>query len=61
MHRTFIVMNLNQLTNEQQRAVINVQMQGNVFFDHLLSLGEVRHESRMPIMKLVQIDDEGED
>ena len=40
--KTFVVMNLNQLTNEQQRAVINVQMQGNVFFDHLLSLGEVR-------------------
>ena len=40
--KNFVVMNLNQLTNEQQRAVINVQMQGNQFFDHLLSLGEVR-------------------
>ena len=35
-------MNLCQLTNEQQRQVINVQMKGNIFFDHLLSLGEVR-------------------
>ena len=35
-------MNLCQLTNEQQRKVINIQMEGNVFFDHLLSLGEVR-------------------
>jgi Leucine-rich repeat (LRR) protein len=41
-NKTFIVMNLNQLTNEQQRRVINIQMEGNVFFDHLLSLGEVR-------------------
>ena len=40
--KTFIVMNLCQLTNEQQRRVINIQMQGNIFFDHLLSLGEVR-------------------
>ena len=40
--KTFVVMNLCQLTNEQQRKVINIQMQGNVFFDHLLSLGEVR-------------------
>ena len=40
--KTFIVMNLCQLTNEQQRKVINIQMEGNVFFDHLLSLGEVR-------------------
>jgi hypothetical protein len=35
-------MNLCSLTNEQQRRVINIQMEGNVFFDHLLSLGEVR-------------------
>ena len=41
-NKNFIVMNLNQLTNEQQRRVINIQMEGNVFFDHLLSLGEVR-------------------
>ena len=37
--KTFVVMNLCQLTNEQQRRVINIQMQGNIFFDHLLSLG----------------------
>ena len=40
--KTFVVMNLCQLTNEQQRRVINIQMEGNEFFDHLLSLGEVR-------------------
>ena len=40
--KTFVVMNLCALTNEQQRRVINIQMQGNIFFDHLLSLGEVR-------------------
>ena len=40
--KTFVVMNLCQLTNEQQRRVINIQMEGNAFFDHLLSLGEVR-------------------
>ena len=38
----FVVMNLCELTNEQQRRVINVQMQGSQFFDHLLSLGESR-------------------
>ena len=38
----FVIMNLNELTNAQQRSVINIQMQGNIFFDHLLSLGEVR-------------------
>ena len=38
----FVIMNLNELTNEQQRKVINIQMQGSQFFDHLLSLGEVR-------------------
>ena len=40
----FVIMNLNELTNEQQRAVINIQMQGSIFFDHLLSLGEVRKQ-----------------
>ena len=40
--KTFVVMNLCQLSNEQQRRVINIQMEGNPFFDHLLSLGEVR-------------------
>ena len=37
----FVIMNLNELTNEQQRKVINIQMHGSLFFDHLLSLGEV--------------------
>ena len=30
------------LSNEKQGHVINIQMQGNIFFDHLFSLGEVR-------------------
>ena len=38
----FVIMNLNALTNAQQRAAVSVQMQGSEFFDHLLSLGEVR-------------------
>ena len=38
----FVIMNLNELTNEQQRKVISIQMNGSAFFDHLLSLGEVR-------------------
>ena len=40
----FIVIHLLQLSDEQQRKVINSQMKGNVFFDHLLSLGEVRKQ-----------------
>ena len=40
----FVIMNLNELTNQQQRAVINIQMDGSQFFDHLLSLGEVRKQ-----------------
>ena len=40
----FVIMNLNDLTNEQQRKVINIQMNGSIFFDHLLSLGEVRKQ-----------------
>ena len=38
----FVIMNLNALSNEQQRAAVSVQMQGSEFFEHLLSLGEVR-------------------
>jgi len=38
----FIVINLLQLTDEQQRKVINSQMKGNVFFDHLISLSVIR-------------------
>ena len=34
----FIVINLMQLSDEQQRRVINTQMRGNAFFDHLMSL-----------------------
>lgn len=38
----FVVMNLLELTDEQQRNVIRVQMHGNEFFDHLLAISEVR-------------------
>ena len=38
----FSVLDLKELTNEQQRAVIRTQMDGNEFFDHLLALGELR-------------------
>ncbi len=38
----FVIMNLNALSNEQQRAAVSVQMHGSEFFEHLLSLGEVR-------------------
>ena len=38
----FIVINLLPLSDEQQRRVINAQMQGNVFFDHLMSLAVIR-------------------
>ena len=38
----FIVINLLALSDEQQRKVINSQMQGNVFFDHLMSLSVIR-------------------
>ena len=38
----FIVINLLQLSDEQQRRVINSQMKGNVFFDHLMSLSAIR-------------------
>jgi hypothetical protein len=46
--KTFIVMNLCALTNDQQRRVINIQMHGNIFFDHLLSLGEVPSRPSRP-------------
>ena len=41
----FVIMNLSELTNQQQRAVINIQMQGSQFFDHQLSLGEVSSDT----------------
>ena len=34
--KTFLVINLCQLSKQQQRRVINIQMHGNQFFDHLL-------------------------
>ena len=40
----FVIMNLNQLTNAQQRAAVSVQMQGSLFFEHLLSLSAVRRQ-----------------
>lgn len=40
--RNFSVLDLKELTNEQQRIVIRTQMDGNEFFDHLLALGELR-------------------
>ena len=38
----FIVINLLQLSDQQQRKVISSQMKGNVFFDHLVSLSVIR-------------------
>ena len=38
----FVVMNLLELTDEQQRNVIKVQMHGSEFFDHLLAVSEIR-------------------
>ena len=38
----FSVLDLKELSNEQQRIVIRTQMDGNEFFDHLLALGELR-------------------
>jgi hypothetical protein len=31
----FVIMNLNALSNEQQRAAVSVQMHGSEFFEHL--------------------------
>ena len=53
--KTFVVMNLCELTNEQQRRVINVQMQGSEFFDHLLSLGEARKSLDEAFNKLKEV------
>ena len=36
------VLNLLKLSDEQQGKVINSQMKGNVFFDHLISLSVIR-------------------
>ena len=40
----FVVMNLKELSQEQQRNVIQMQLQGNMFFEHLVMLGECRRE-----------------
>ena len=42
--RTFVVMNLLELSQEQQRNVIQMQLQGNAFFEHLVNIGECRKE-----------------
>ena len=38
----FVVMNLLPLSQEQQRNVIQMQLQGNAFFEHLVNIGECR-------------------
>ena len=38
----FVVMNLLELTQEQQRNVIQMQLQGNAFFEHLVNIAECR-------------------
>ena len=40
----FVVMNLLELSQEQQRNVIQMQLAGNKFFEHLVSLGECRRD-----------------
>jgi len=38
----FVIMNLLELSQEQQRNVIQMQLQGNLFFEHLVNIGECR-------------------
>ena len=38
----FVVMNLLELSQEQQRNVIQMQLQGNAFFEHLVNIAECR-------------------
>ena len=40
----FVVVNLKELSQEQQRNVIKMQLQGNKFFEHLVNLGECRRD-----------------
>ena len=40
----FVVMNLCELSQEQQRTVIRMQLHGNAFFDHLVNIAECRKE-----------------
>jgi hypothetical protein len=42
--RKFVVMNLTELSQEQQRNVIQMQLQGNQFFEHLVNLAECRRD-----------------
>ena len=42
-HR-FVVMNLLELSQEQQRNVIQMQLQGNAFFEHLVNIAECRKD-----------------
>ena len=38
----FVVVNLKELSQEQQRTVIQMQLQGNRFFEHLVNIAECR-------------------
>ena len=38
----FVVVNLKELSQEQQRCVIQMQLQGNRFFEHLVNIAECR-------------------
>ena len=40
----FVVMNLLELSQEQQRNVIQMQLQGNDFFEHLVNIAECRKD-----------------
>ena len=40
----FVVMNLKELSQEQQRNVIQMQLQGNAFFEHLVNIAECRKD-----------------
>ena len=40
----FVVMNLLELSQEQQRNVIQMQLQGNSFFEHLVNIAECRKD-----------------
>ena len=38
----FVVTNLKELSQEQQRMVVKMQLKGNVFFDQLVDIAETR-------------------
>ena len=48
----FVVMNLKELSQEQQRNVIQMQLQGNAFFEHLVNIAECRKELDAAYMTL---------